>query len=283
MFDPSKICFGFDDLSVIPRIKTTDRKIAVDHNCVLQKNGKSRFLITLNNPADLREAVKDKMNYYIANFKDMELLLTIMFDTEFSNVIPQFDVLDLIANKKMIVNNLVESKDKFNVIINIGDNIGDLFALRSRENTDMMALMNAIYRVNGNDVTVSMLNEIGAIGIIVDRQVGGMRISTGASSVYKCFRSLSSIYGNDAIKYTDLLEGTKNNYMRVISDYDDADPFLIKSIALGSQFFILDMPINIAKAKIKEAEEMWMRYLVFINSSDFNDIFRYVDCGLTSK
>ena len=283
MFDPSKLTFGFDDLSICPKIKATDRKIAVDKNCVLQKNGKSRFLITIRDANDLSLAAKDKSNYYIAKFNDVELLMSIMFDSNFDNIIPQFDVKDLLANKKMIMANLVESKDKFDVIINIGENIGDLFELRSLENAEFMSLFNAIYRVNGNDVTVSMLCDMKGLGIIVDRTIGNLAISSGASSISRCFRSVSNAFGSDAIKYVDLLEATKNNYVRVIADYDKDDPFAIKTVALGAQFIVLDMPIDDAKNKIAEIEEMWLRFLRFVNSSDFNDLFRYVECGLISK
>lgn len=283
MFDPAKLTFGFDDLSICPKIKATDRKIAVDKNCVLQKNGKSRFLITITDASDLDRAAKDKSNYYIAKFNDIVLLMSILFDNNLDNVIPQFDVKDLLANKKMIMANLVESKDKFDVIINIGDNIGDLFELRSSEYAEFMSLFNAIYRVNGNDTTVSMLYDMKAVGIIVDRTVGNIAISTGASNIIRCFRSVSNVFGSDAIKYVDLLESTKNNYVRVIADYDKDDPFAIKTVALGAQFIVLDMPIDDAKNKIAEIEEMWLRFLRFVNTSDFNDLFRYVECGLISK
>lgn len=283
MFDPAKLTFGFDDLSICPKIKATDRKIAVDKNCVLQKNGKSRFLITITDASDLDRAAKDKSNYYIAKFNDIALLMSILFDNNLDNVIPQFDVKDLLANKKMIMANLVESKDKFDVIINIGDNIGDLFELRSSEYAEFMSLFNAIYRVNGNDTTVSMLYDMKAVGIIVDRTVGNIAISTGASSIIRCFRSVSNVFGSDAIKYVDLLESTKNNYVRVIVDYDKDDPFAIKTVALGAQFIVLDMPIDDAKNKIAEIEEMWLRFLRFVNTSDFNDLFRFVECGLISK
>lgn len=284
MFDPSKLVCGFNDLSICPKMKITDRKIAVDHNCVLQKNGKSRFLITLWDARDLDKAMKDKSNYYIARFKDLPLLMNVMFNPDFSNIIPWFDVNTLILNKKVIMNNLVESKDKFNVIINVGDNIGDLFTLKSRENTELLSLFNPIYCINGNEATISMLHELGAVGIIVDRKIGGIPFSTGAASIYRCFRSMCSIYGSDPIKYTDLFEGIKNAYPRIIADYDVDDPFTIKSIALGAQFFILNsMSVEDAKIKIKEIEDMWMKHLVFINSSDFNDLFYCIECGLASK
>lgn len=283
MYDPAKIIFGFDDLAICPEMKNSDRKIAIDKNSIRQKNDKSRFLITLRDPQDIPEAIKDTKNTYIAILNDIEILTDILTSERITNIIPQYNVRDLLIHKDKILGALTENKDKFNIIINIGANIGDLFLLRSMSNKDILAQFNIIYRVYGCDENViSCVINMGGIGIIVDRKIDSFPLATTALAITKCANSVSNILGAEP-KYVDLFEKTKGPSVHIISDYEDSDDLAIKSVALGSKFIILDMPFDKAYKKIAEVENAWLKVLEFINSNDFNDIYRSVKLGLISK
>lgn len=283
MYDPAKIIFEFDDLAICPEMRNSDRRIAVDKNSVRQKNDKSRFLITLRDAKDIPEAAKDTKNTYIAVFDDIGLLTSLLTSESITNIIPQYNVRDLLVHKDKILNELTESKDKFNIVINIGANMGDLFLLHSLSSKEILAQFNVIYRVYGSDdAVISCVVDMGGVGIIVDRKIDTLPLATSASVIAKCTNSINNIIGSEP-RYVDLFEKTKNPIVHVLSDYDEKDPLAIKSIALGSKFIVLDMPIDKAHETITKVENAWLKVLEFINSNNFNDIFCSVKLGLISK
>lgn len=283
MYDPAKIIFEFDDLAICPEMRNSDRRIAVDKNSVRQKNDKSRFLITLRDAKDIPEAAKDTKNTYIAVFDDIGLLTSLLTSESITNIIPQYNVRDLLVHKDKILNELTESKDKFNIVINIGANMGDLFLLHSLSSKEILAQFNVIYRVYGSDdAVISCVVDMGGVGIIVDRKIDTLPLATSASVIAKCTNTINNIIGSEP-KYVDLFEKTKNPIVHILSDYDEKDPLAIKSVALGSKFIVLDMPINKAHETITKVENAWLKVLEFINSNNFNDIFCSVKLGLISK
>lgn len=283
MYDPAKIIFEFDDLAICPEMRNSDRRIAVDKNSVRQKNDKSRFLITLRDAKDIPEAAKDTKNTYIAVFDDIGLLTSLLTSESITNIIPQYNVRDLLVHKDKILNELTESKDKFNIVINIGANMGDLFLLHSLSSKEILAQFNVIYRVYGSDnAVISCVVDMGGVGIIVDRKIDTLPLATSASVIAKCTNSINNIIGSEP-RYVDLFEKTKNPIVHILSDYDEKDPLAIKSVALGSKFIVLDMPIDKAHETITKVENAWLKVLEFINSNNFNDIFCSVKLGLISK
>ena len=283
MYDPAKIIFEFDDLAICPEMRNSDRRIAVDKNSVRQKNDKSRFLITIRDAKDISEAAKDTKNTYIAVFDDIGLLTGLLTSENITNIIPQYNVRDLLVHKDKILNELTESKDKFNIVINIGANMGDLFLLHSLSSKEILSQFNVIYRVYGNDdAVISCVIDMGGVGIIVDRKIDTLPLATSASVIAKCTNTINNIIGSEP-KYVDLFEKTKNTVVHILSDYDEKDPLAIKSVALGSKFIVLDMPIDKAHETITKVENAWLKVLEFINSNNFNDIFCSVKLGLISK
>jgi hypothetical protein len=283
MYDPAKIIFEFDDLAICPEMRNSDRRIAVDKNSVRQKNDKSRFLITLRDAKDIPETAKDTKNTYIAVFDDIGLLTSLLTSENITNIIPQYNVRDLLVHKDKILNELTESKDKFNIVINIGANMGDLFLLHSLSSKEILAQFNVIYRVYGSDdAVISCVVDMGGVGIIVDRKIDTLPLATSASVIAKCTNTINNIIGSEP-RYVDLFEKTKNAVVHVLSDYDEKDPLAIKSVALGSKFIVLDMPIDKAHETITKVENAWLKVLEFINSNNFNDIFCSVKLGLISK
>lgn len=283
MYDSAKIIFEFDDLAICPEMRNSDRRIAVDKNSVRQKNDKSRFLITLRDAKDIPEAAKDTKNTYIAVFDDIGLLTSLLTSESITNIIPQYNVRNLLVHKDKILNELTESKDKFNIVINIGANMGDLFLLHSLSSKEILAQFNVIYRVYGSDdAVISCVVDMGGVGIIVDRKIDTLPLATSASVIAKCTNTINNIIGSEP-KYVDLFEKTKNPVVHVLSDYDEKDPLAIKSVALGSKFIVLDMPIDKAHETITKVENAWLKVLEFINSNNFNDIFCSVKLGLISK
>lgn len=283
MYDPSRIIFGFDDLAIFPQMRVTDRKMKVDRDIVRQKCGKSRFLICLRNEKDIMECAGDKRHYYIADIDDLSLKLLILKDSSFSNIIPVFKIDEFISEKNLIIQELSESKDRFNIILNIGENISTLFDLRSVENTEYLKLFRVIYRVYSNNQIMDMIINLGAIGVIVDRSFSKLMSITKATNIAETVNAVNMILG-DSRKAIDLFENCRERNINILSEYDPKDPYAFKSFALGSQFIIIDnMPVDEARLLVNTCETELVHVMESFNCGTFNEFYLTMSCGLVSK
>ena len=283
MYDPSRIIFGFDDLAIMPQMRVTDRKMKVDRDIIRQKCGKSRFLICLKNEKDIMESASDKTNYYIADVDDLALKLLILKDASFANIIPIFNIKELLNEKGLILQELSESKDRFNIILDVGENISALFDLRSVENAEYLKLFRVIYRVYSNSQIIGMLIDLNAVGIIVDRTFSNLMSVTKATNIADTSTSISAILGDGRRNY-DLFENFRDRNLHVLSEYDAKDPYAFKSFALGAQFIIIDnMPVAEARLLVNTCETELVHVMESFNCGTFNEFYASMSCGLVSK
>lgn len=284
MFNNQKIIYGFNDLCVLPNIQNTDRQVVPSLDCIRQKNGRSRFLISIYNKEDLAYAKSDKEHTYIARFGELEDKLDILLDRECTNVVPEFTIVEFIKERKLISSILVEGKDKFNISLNILDMTPLLYHLRSSELTEYLSIFNIIYRLYPCNEILAMLNDLKAYGIIIDSSMKEVELKANASVISYAASYIAGMFSDLRFRDSDLFEKSKYGNYSVTSIYNDLDSNGIKSFALGAQFILIDdCTLYTAIQKIEAFEKSCISFLAFVNSSKFQDIYRNTECCLISR
>lgn len=286
MFNNQKIIYGFNDLCVLPVVQSTDRKVVPNLDSVRQKNGRSRFLVSLFDKNDLETAKQDKEHMYIARYGEISDRIELLLDRECAHIIPEFNVVEFINEKKFIENLLVESKDKFNIILNILDMTPMLFLLRSAELADYVSMFNIVYRLYPCAEIVRFINELHGLGIIIDSSIREVELKANASVIAEASGIISGLFGDRRFRDADLFEKYKFGNYATLSIYNDLDPAGTKSFSLGSQFIIVEKPdvrLQDILAATREFEKKNMAFLSFINATKFSSIQECSECCLISR
>lgn len=275
MFDPSKLIFGFNDLALLPKFLNGDRKVIADKEMIKQKNGKSRILIAINTEAQIQQAILNKGNYYIANL-EVDKCIKILENSEIENIIPSITIDDLLKNKKRIQEVTSNNKTKTKIIIDLNGDNTKIFDLLSSENQNYINSFDTIIKVAPSSDIINSLCAIMPCSIIVDNPSINYADTPYAYYVHKINSEIECLFGKDEKRSRDLFEKTakENTPPSVISYYDQNDPFCLKSIALGSQFIIIDLcDFNL----INIIESSWLDMLKVINSDRFAMLYNKID------
>ena len=286
MFNNQKIIYGFNDLCVLPVVQNTDRKVVPNLDGIRQKNGRSRFLVSLFDKSDLEAAKQDKEHMYVARYGEVSDRIELLLDRECSHIIPEFNIVEFINEKKFIESLLVESKDKFNIILNILDMTPMLFHLRSAELNDYLSMFHIVYRVYPCSEIIRFINELHGYGIIIDSSVKEVELKANASVIAEAANAIMGMFGDRRFRDADLFEQYKFGNYATLSTYNDLDPAGTKSFSLGSQFIVVEKPdvrLQDILAAIGEFEKKNLTFLSFINATKFSSIQECSECCLISR
>ena len=286
MFNNQKIIYGFNDLCVLPNIQNSDRQVVPSLDNFRQKNGRSRYLISLFAKQDLKTAKADKYHTYIAKFGGVDDRVAILLDTECSHVIPEFTIVEFIKERTFIENALVENKDKFNIVLNMCDVTPMLFQLRSSDLSHYLSLFNIIYRVYPCQEILSVINDMHAYGILIDSSMSEVELKANASVIPFTSSYIAGMFPDKRFRDSDLFEKSKYGNYATISIYNEMDKYGIKSFALGSQFILIESAsraLGDIIAQVEDFELHVMKFMSFLNSSRFSDIYQNSECCLMSR
>ena len=108
---------------------------------------------------------------------------------------------------------------------------------------------------------------------------------SGAGSNATNWSSIGTLSINKAAM-NGMFENSKYGNYATISIYNDMDKYGIKSFALGSQFVLIEST-NSAPCdtiiRIEEMESRVLKFMAFLNSSRFPDIYQNSECCLMSR
>lgn len=286
MFNNQKIIYGFNDLCVLPNIQNNDRQVVPSLDNFRQKNGRSRYLITMFDERDLKFAKEHKGFTYIAKFGDVGDRVALLLDTDCSHIIPEFTIVEFIKERAFIEDALAESKDKFNIVLNMCDMTPLLFQLRSCDLSHYLSLFNVVYRVYPCQEILSMLNEVNAFGIIIDSSVEEVELKANASVIAFASSYIMGMFPDRRFRDSDLFEKSKYGNYATIAVHNDLDKYGIKSFALGAQFVLIESTVFSpcdTVLHIEEMESRMLKFMAFLNSSRFSDIYQNGECCLMSR
>ena len=286
MFNNSKIIYGFNDLCVLPNVQNADRKVVSSIDTLRQKNGRSRFIITINSVADIEFAKSDRDHLYILKAGTLNDRLAVLLEREYSNIVPEFNIVEFIKEYKTISETLVQSKDRFNIIVNILDMTPLLFNLRSSELKDYLSMFNIVYRIYPTNDIINILIDMKSVGVIIDSAMEEVELKANASIINFASGWVMGAFPDRRFRDADMFEISKYGSFSVSSMYNEKDEFGIKSFALGSQFVIIDKPemgISDTINMINTMEKKCLAFMTFLNSSKFSDIYNGAECCLISR
>lgn len=286
MFNNQKIIYGFNDLCVLPNIQNNDRQVVPSLDNFRQKNGRSRYLITVFNQRDLKFAKDHKDYTYIAKFGDVGDRVALLLDTDCLHIIPEFTIVEFIKERAFIESALAENKDKFNIVLNMCDMTPLLLQLRSSDLSHYLSLFNIVYRVYPCQEILSMLNDMRAYGIIIDSSMNEVELKANASVIAFASSYIMGMFPDRRFRDSDLFEKSKYGNYATISIHNDMDKYGIKSFALGAQFVLIESttfsPCDTV-IHIEEMESRVLKFMAFLNSSRFPDIYQNSECCLMSR